>query len=148
MNFSTQFPTPRSLLDRGKNEPKASALRGRVSVGMKEAALFKSGNQALMTRPPERDSDFVNHEHFFEYFPRLFLSFFGKPDRLRFTNRIGDQAPFMEPIHRIPIKAFPNNAAVIKVEIEQSQNCVINALLIEFQHWLLFLFHFRALMSA
>jgi hypothetical protein len=85
----------------------------------------------------------LNHEHLFEYFSGLFLSFFGKPDRLRFPDRIGDQTFFMEPIHRIPIKAFPNNAAMIKVEIEQSQNRVINAFLIEFQRWLLFLFHFR-----
>ena len=49
----------------------------------------------------------------------------------------------MEPIHRIPIKAFPNNAAMIKIEIEQGQNRVINALLIEFRRWLLFLFHIR-----
>jgi hypothetical protein len=144
MNFSTQFPTPRSLLDRGKNEPKVSTPYGRAFVGMKEATLFKSGNQALVTRPPEGDSDFVNHEHLFEYFSRLFLSFFGKPDRLRFPNRIGDKTFFIEPIHCIPIKAFPNNAAMIKVEIEQSQNCVINAFLVEIQRWLLFLFHFRA----
>ena len=49
----------------------------------------------------------------------------------------------MKPIHRIPIKAFPNNAAMIKVEIEQSQNCFINAFLIKFRRRLLFLFHFR-----
>ena len=49
----------------------------------------------------------------------------------------------MEPIHRIPIKALPNNATMIKVEIEQSQNRVINVLLMKFERWLLFLFHFR-----
>jgi hypothetical protein len=48
----------------------------------------------------------------------------------------------MEPTHRIPIKAFPNNAAMIKVEIKQSQNRVINTFLINFKRWILFLFHF------
>jgi hypothetical protein len=100
---------------------------------------------ADLGEPPRsaRDSSFVNREHLFEYFSGPFLSFFGKPDRLRFPDRIGDQTFFIEPIHSIPIKAFPNNAAVIKVEIEQSQNRFINAFLIKFQRWLLFLFHFR-----
>jgi hypothetical protein len=88
-------------------------------------------------------SDFVNHEHLFEYFSGLLLSFFGEPDGLGFPDRIGDQTLFMEPIHRIPIKAFSDNATMIKVKIKQSQNRVINTFLIEFQRWLLFPFHFR-----
>jgi hypothetical protein len=49
---------------------------------------------------------------------------------------MGDQTFSMEPIHRIPIKALPNDAAMIKVEIEQSQNRIINAFLIKFRRCL------------
>ena len=54
----------------------------------------------------------------------------------------------MEPMHSIPIKAFPNNAAMIEVAIKQTQNRVINTFLIEFQRRVLFRFDFRTPMHG
>jgi hypothetical protein len=51
----------------------------------------------------------------------LFLSFFAKPDRLGFPNRIGDQTFFMEPILASQSKPFQITPQMIKVELKQGQ---------------------------
>jgi hypothetical protein len=57
--------------------------------------------------------------------------FFRQPHGFRFAGRIRDKSLFMEPTHRVPIKALPNSV-IMKREIKKRENRLIDFFRIEF----------------
>ena len=59
---------------------------------------------------------------------RRFEACFGEDDRLGAAHRVGDEAPGMQPVERIPIESLPGARLVMQSMQEQSENGLVDAI--------------------
>jgi hypothetical protein len=57
--------------------------------------------------------------------------FVGEDHRLRFVDRVPNQALAMEPVERVPVEALPRSLPVMERQAEQRQDGIVDLVLID-----------------